>query len=421
MNRITTSEEILSTLSPVPHFQSRDEIKQFVLNKLSHRGINLVIERSDTLKVVFKCKNLHRKANTPRIPINNVDLLLDGKRKRQRSLPEDSCPFRLRVSYSVKTKDWSIKVIRDEHDPNLCGNFGDPTNTLLTPNSSTSTPINIQSNNSNNSNNNEISKRRKLKEVYDTPMDNYNSPPEDDLNFNFEDTKQINIGNLDIASMDSLQEYDDSHNNLHNNNSNNNNNYHNDHHMQPYSYAHANFHHHHHVHHHSQNHNHSIANTLNDELNSLMPNQLPVSNMSSLQFDTINSPINQPLQTQLISEFDESLFTSSSQIQPSGPELNPNSNQQNSIIISPPPAPVALKSQLNSTSIQDQLLIDDEVFNIFFKNSIISSKSSPMDVLYNTNQSEKIEIIESNNKEEFLMESLDIFGDEKFFDGMIQL
>lgn len=141
-NRITSSQEIIDSLQPVPNFKSKNDIKIWIHDILNGRGINLVIERSDSSKVVFKCKNLHRKQNTSRSSLHEIESA-ENKKKRLRSIPEDSCPFRLRVSYSVKNKNWSVNIINDEHNPALCSNFGNHNggSAFPTPNSSISTPV----------------------------------------------------------------------------------------------------------------------------------------------------------------------------------------------------------------------------------------------------------------------------------------
>ncbi|ODQ58280.1 hypothetical protein WICANDRAFT_64419 [Wickerhamomyces anomalus NRRL Y-366-8] len=124
INKIATNEEILEALDPVPNFTSRDDIKPWIHENLDPRGISLVIERSDASKVVFKCKNLHRKSSAPRTTTTKI---VNGKpvlKRVRRSIPEDSCPFRLRVSYSVKYKNWSVNIIKHEHNLSLCSNFG---------------------------------------------------------------------------------------------------------------------------------------------------------------------------------------------------------------------------------------------------------------------------------------------------------
>lgn len=141
--KITSNEGIMDALGPPPVFKSREEIKPWIYSKLHKRGIHLVIERSDTSKVVFKCKNIHKKsvncalANSSRsgslvsiasIPTNN------GKKTKSasasssgaRSSPEQTCPFRLRVSHSVKNKQWIVTITKHEHNALVCCNFGDP-------------------------------------------------------------------------------------------------------------------------------------------------------------------------------------------------------------------------------------------------------------------------------------------------------
>jgi hypothetical protein len=139
--RITSNQEIMDALTPVPDFKSRDDIKPWVMEKMEPRGINLVIERSDASKVVFKCKNIHRKStSTPRMMRNNSasSTKSSGKpSKRIRNVPEDSCPFRLRVSYSVKHRVWAVNVIKFDHNPYLCYNFGDNSPSSFSPSSTT--------------------------------------------------------------------------------------------------------------------------------------------------------------------------------------------------------------------------------------------------------------------------------------------
>jgi hypothetical protein len=118
---ITNNDDLLKALHPVPQFETRDDIKPWLHEKLDPSGFCLVIERSDASKVVFKCKNIHRKSSTARV--THVKLA-NGKTKRVRSQPEECCPFRIRVSYSVKHKSWSINIIKPEHNPSICSNFG---------------------------------------------------------------------------------------------------------------------------------------------------------------------------------------------------------------------------------------------------------------------------------------------------------
>ncbi|KAH3686174.1 hypothetical protein WICPIJ_002842 [Wickerhamomyces pijperi] len=163
LNRITSSQEIVEALQPVPNFKSKKEIKTWIHDCLDGRGINLVIERSDSSKAVFKCKNLHRKQNTPRPSVHDAESAT-GK-KKLRSVPEESCPFRLRISYSVKNKSWSVNIINDEHNPALCSNFGNHNggSAFPTPNSAISTPNGVTACNS-------LNRKRHLSSVYNTPV-----------------------------------------------------------------------------------------------------------------------------------------------------------------------------------------------------------------------------------------------------------
>lgn len=118
---ISNNDELLEALHPVPNFKNKDDIKPWLHGRLDARGICLVIERSDASKVVLKCKNIHRKSSAPKTPHTK---LANGKTKRVRSQPEECCPFRLRLSYSVKHKQWSVTVIKSEHNLAICSNFG---------------------------------------------------------------------------------------------------------------------------------------------------------------------------------------------------------------------------------------------------------------------------------------------------------
>lgn len=141
-NPVSSNEEILELLSPVPQFNSRDEIKPWVHSKLAHKGVNLVIERSDSSKVVFKCKSLFRKPNqsksssspssmpgtpmTPLTPGTPSNPASASSSRRNSSLAEQTCPFRLRVSFSMKLQTWSVSIIKYEHNHKICSNFPKP-------------------------------------------------------------------------------------------------------------------------------------------------------------------------------------------------------------------------------------------------------------------------------------------------------
>lgn len=91
-------------------FTSRDEIKpwlqDFLLNK---KGIHIVIARSDSNKIIFKCKSG-----------KNRD---DMNQKMIKSRRQTSCPFKVRANYSIRNKVWTLVVINDTHDHDIDG-FG---------------------------------------------------------------------------------------------------------------------------------------------------------------------------------------------------------------------------------------------------------------------------------------------------------
>lgn len=68
-------------------FKKREDIKPWVTEKLSQQLINVCIERSDNLKVVFRCK--------------------DGS---------PVCPFRMRANFSARTGLWTLKMINEYHN-----------------------------------------------------------------------------------------------------------------------------------------------------------------------------------------------------------------------------------------------------------------------------------------------------------------
>lgn len=76
-------------------FHHKAHIKPWLLLQLRPRGINIVIERSDTNKIIFKC----RLGITPthRYP----------------------CPFRIRANFLIKLKVWLLVVINDTHNHRL--------------------------------------------------------------------------------------------------------------------------------------------------------------------------------------------------------------------------------------------------------------------------------------------------------------
>lgn len=76
-------------------FHHKAHIKPWLLLQLRPRGINIVIERSDTNKIIFKCR-LGITA-THRFP----------------------CPFRIRANFLIKLKVWLLVVINENHNHRL--------------------------------------------------------------------------------------------------------------------------------------------------------------------------------------------------------------------------------------------------------------------------------------------------------------
>ncbi|EJS43752.1 rcs1p [Saccharomyces arboricola H-6] len=139
-------------LDPVPNFKDKSDIKPWLQKIFYPQGIELVIERSDTFKVVFKCKAAKRGRNGRRKrkdksneqdqeenkshtndeeleytggssfilstsgPQSSPDQSFSGKPKKKRCVSRfNNCPFRVRATYSLKRKRWSIVVMNNNH------------------------------------------------------------------------------------------------------------------------------------------------------------------------------------------------------------------------------------------------------------------------------------------------------------------
>ncbi|KAI5952336.1 AFT1 [Candida jiufengensis] len=89
-------------------FIAKDDIKPWLQDKLlNNKGIHVVIERSDTSKIIFKCKNKEKKTK-----------IIESKNKKSK-IPirrHTSCPFKIRANFSLRNKIWSLSVINDYHD-----------------------------------------------------------------------------------------------------------------------------------------------------------------------------------------------------------------------------------------------------------------------------------------------------------------
>lgn len=123
------SQNKLIHLDPIPDFQDRNEIKPWLQKIFYPQGIEIVIERSDNIKVVFKCKaskrgrasrkqagcgSLPEEKENPESPLAVKRVQQANKKKRSVS-PYNTCPFRVRATYSLKRKKWNIVVMNNGH------------------------------------------------------------------------------------------------------------------------------------------------------------------------------------------------------------------------------------------------------------------------------------------------------------------
>lgn len=112
-------------LDPVPNFIDKADIKPWLQKIFYPQGIELVIERSDNTKVVFKCKASKRGKNAKEPMITQTDtddssVAVMQKKKKKRSVSRfNVCPFRIRATYSLKRKKWGIVVLNNSHSHDL--------------------------------------------------------------------------------------------------------------------------------------------------------------------------------------------------------------------------------------------------------------------------------------------------------------
>ncbi|CEP62449.1 uncharacterized protein LALA0_S05e05908g [Lachancea lanzarotensis] len=116
-------------LDPIPEFKDRKEIKTWLQKIFYPQGIEIVIERSDKIKVVFKCKASKRGRTSrtsgahddstpdelPESPQAAKRILQQSKLKKRSVSPYNTCPFRVRATYSLKRKKWNIVVMNNGH------------------------------------------------------------------------------------------------------------------------------------------------------------------------------------------------------------------------------------------------------------------------------------------------------------------
>ncbi|KAK6464686.1 transcription factor AFT-domain-containing protein [Scheffersomyces coipomensis] len=87
-------------------FTDKSEIKPWLHKTLlDKKGIEVVIYRSDSLKVVFKCRNGSREV----VGSKNGDPRVPPRR-------QTTCPFKIRANYSFKNKFWSLVIMNDYHN-----------------------------------------------------------------------------------------------------------------------------------------------------------------------------------------------------------------------------------------------------------------------------------------------------------------
>ncbi|CAI1749089.1 hypothetical protein SEUBUCD646_0P00870 [Saccharomyces eubayanus] len=89
-------------LDPVPFFKDRHEIKPWLQKIFYPQGIDIVIERSDSGKVTFKCRSVR----------SNMRLNPEFKSTSSRS---HACPFRIRAAFSVRLQKWNVVVMNNIH------------------------------------------------------------------------------------------------------------------------------------------------------------------------------------------------------------------------------------------------------------------------------------------------------------------
>ncbi|CAL9732983.1 iron-regulated transcriptional activator Aft1p [Monosporozyma unispora] len=152
---ISKDQNKLIHLDPVPNFKEKADIKPWLQKIFYPMGIEIVIERSDNTKVVFKCKaskrgRKSRKSSTNGTPNNTTStfedtvkecaenfIIHDNKVKTKNNNNDDIpqppsrvkkkravsrfnvCPFRIRATYSLKRHKWSIVVINNTHSHEL--------------------------------------------------------------------------------------------------------------------------------------------------------------------------------------------------------------------------------------------------------------------------------------------------------------
>ncbi|CCD25485.1 Aft2p NDAI_0F01660 [Naumovozyma dairenensis CBS 421] len=104
-------------LDPVPNFNDKSEIKPWLQKIFFLQGIDIVIERSDSGKVIFKCKSQTPKRRYAKSLNHNATAATTTTATTP--LSSSSCPFRIRATFSLKLKKWNIVVVNNSHSHEL--------------------------------------------------------------------------------------------------------------------------------------------------------------------------------------------------------------------------------------------------------------------------------------------------------------
>ncbi|KAG0669797.1 hypothetical protein C6P45_003317 [Maudiozyma exigua] len=103
-NFLNNDSNKLIHLEPVPIFEDKSEIKPWLQKIFFPQGIDLVIERSDKSKIIFKCKAVTRSTTD-----------IQDETTTTTPIITTNCPFRIRASYSLKLKKWNIVIVNNTH------------------------------------------------------------------------------------------------------------------------------------------------------------------------------------------------------------------------------------------------------------------------------------------------------------------
>lgn len=95
-------------------FTEKSQIKPWLQEKLTTLGIDIVIERSDDTKIVFKCKYSEKSKDKERKSMDeNSNKISKPKATRRK---KKICPFRIRANYSIRSKVWTLVIVNDTHN-----------------------------------------------------------------------------------------------------------------------------------------------------------------------------------------------------------------------------------------------------------------------------------------------------------------